>query len=430
MATIDTGSNPIENGLVVYAQHVRPIYDALVGTANTDIIVGGNLTLNGGSVYKLNLGDAALTASLARFTNTVSASGDIFVTSKLTALTGSFTNVSSTYVTASLISASTNVTTPVGVFSNNVQFTNLGTIVTGSGSVPLVQHIVTQSGAVGHGLIFGGSQFRDYIFQGTNSPRIGIGSSTVVSTASLASGSFVLNLPAFTPAPSTLLISSSDAYVMKVATLVRSQSFAISSSGFVGINTWTPREALDIQLGNAAIKNPTTTSGSILYVENNSGRILDVTNQITNSIFTVQTTAGLPILDTGTNSAGSSYVAVSGNGSGITSAISSSFTLVSASMALSYRNGGATTLTSTDLVYVDTTGGVTVTLPLAATAGRGRVYHILNRGGGSATTVARAGSDTIDDLTFISIPSYGTKTVISDGVSSWWVLSVGLNSLV
>ena len=408
MATIDTGSNPIEDGLVVYAQHVRPIYDALVGTTNTDITIGGNLTLNGGSVYKLALGDAVLTASLARFTNTVSASGDVFVANRLTATIGAFTNI-----TSSLISASTSITAPIGLFNNNIQFTNLGTIVIGSGSVPLVQHVVTQSGAVGHGLIFGGSQFRDYMFQGTNSPRIGIGSSAVISTASLASGSFVLNLPAFTLAPSTLLISSSDAYVMKVATPVRSQSFAISSSGFVGINTWTPREALDVQLGNAAIKNPTTTSGSILYVENNSGRILDVTNQITNSIFTVQTTAGLPILDTGTNSAGSSYVAVSGNGLGINASISSSLALVSGTLALPFTTGSTVTAGATDVLIVATDN---VALPTATSAGTGRYYRVRNAH--ASNNISVTSTSTVSGIA--SLGPTSASGYVSDGIGIWY----------
>jgi len=418
MATINTGSNKIEDGLIVYAQHVRPIYDALVGTTTTDIIVGGDLTLNGGSGRKLDLGAATFTGSSARFTSTVSASTDVFVGNKLTAITGSFTNVLATNITASLISASTNIAAPVGLFNNNIQFLSLGTIITGSGSVPLLQHIVTQSGAVGHGLILGSSQFRDYLIHGNASPRIGIGSSTSISTASLASGSFLLNLPSFTLAPSTLLISSSDAYVMKVATAARSQSFAISSSGFVGINTWTPREALDVQLGNAAIKNPTTTSGSILYVENNSGRILDITNQITNSIFTVQTISGAPILDVGTNSSGVSYVAVTGNGSGITPAISSSLTLTNGSLGLPFTSGSTVTAGNTDVVIVATGN---VTLPTATTAGIGRFYIIRNANplGGSSITVG-AGASAVSGIT--SLGPTSASQYISDGTGSWYSL--------
>ena len=418
MATINTGSNKIEDGLIVYAQHVRPIYDALVGTVTTDIIVGGNLTLNGGSGYKLDLGSATFTGSLARFTSTVSASGDVFVGNKLTAVTGSFVNVTATNITASLITASTNIAAPVGLFNNNIQFSSLGTIITGSGSVPILQHVVTQSGATGHGLILGGSQFRDYLIQGANSPRIGVGASNTVSTASLASGSFILNLPSFTPVPSTLLITSSDAYVMKVATNARSQSFSISGSGFVGINTWTPREALDIQLGNAAIKNPTTTSGSILYVENAAGRILDVTNQVTNSILTVQTISGLPILDVGTNSAALSYAAVTGNGAGINSAISSSFALISGTLALPFTTGSTVSAGAIDVVVVATS---TVTLPTAPTAGVGRYYIVRNANplGGSSITVG-AGASTISGIT--SLGPTSASRYISDGVSIWYSL--------
>jgi hypothetical protein len=408
MATINTGSNPIENGLVVYAQHVRPIYDALVGTINTDIIVGGNLTLNGGSGYKLDLADAVLTASLARFTNTVSASGDVFVANRLTATVGAFTNI-----TSSLISASTSITAPIGLFNNNIRFANLGAIISGSGSVPIIQHIVTQSGAVGNGLIFGGSQFRDYMFQGANSPRIGIGASTVISTASLASGSFTINIPASSASAATLLISSSDSYVVKVATNTSSQSFAISSSGFVGINTWTPREALDVQLGNAAIKNPTTTSGSILYVENNSGRILDITNQITNSIFTVQTTAGLPIFDAGTNSAGSSYVAVSGNGLGISSRISSSLALISGTLALPFTTGSTVTAGATDVLIVATDN---VALPTATSAGTGRYYRVRNAH--ASNNISVTSTSTVSGIA--SLGPTSASGYVSDGIGIWY----------
>jgi len=426
MATINTGSSgPIQDGQIVYATHVLPIITALTGVDTTDIIVGGNLTLNGDSSKKLDVGSATFTASLARFTNTVSASGDIFVGSKLTAASGVFTAVTSSTITASFVSASTNVSAPVGTFANNIQFNSLGTIVSGSGSVSIIQHSVSGSPAAGQGLTFGGSQFTNYIIQGIRSPRIGIGASAVVTTASLSSGSFIPTLPSFTPTPATLLITSSDSYVMKVATNTVTQSFSISSSGFVGINTWNPREALDIQSGNAAIKNPTTTSGSILYVENAAGRILDVTNFITNSIFTVQNPSGLPILDVGTNSAGSSYTAVTGNGTGITPALSSSFNLVSASMALSYRAGGSTTLTSTDLVYVITQSGATVSLPTLAAAGVGRVYTIANRSGGSCD-IAPAGSQFLDNNNPKSIANNITVTILaSNDTVNWYVLSVG-----
>lgn len=426
MATIDTGSSgPIANGQIVYATHVLPIITALTGADPTDIVVGGNLTLNGDSSKKLDVGSATFTASLGRFTSTVSASGDVFVGSKLTATSAVFTAITSSTVTASLVSASTNVSAPVGIFANNIRFNNLGTIISGSGSVSILQHIVTQSGAVGNGLIFGGSQFRDYLIQGANSPRVGIGASTAMSTASLFSGSFITTLPTFTPVPSTLLITSSDAYVIKVATNTVTQSFSISSSGFVGINTWTPREALDVQLGNVAIKNPTTTSGSILYVENAEGRILDIRNFVTNSIFTVQNTSGVPIFDVGTNSAASSYVAITGNGTGITPALSSSFNLVSASMALSYRAGGSTTLTSTDLVYVITQAGATVTLPTLAAAGVGRVYTIANRSGG-VCSIAPAVGQVLDNANPRAITNLTTATIIaSDDTVSWYVLSVG-----
>lgn len=417
MATINTGSSgPIEDGQIVYATHVLPIITALNGTDTTDIIVGGDLTLNGGSGKKLDVGSATFTASAARFTGTVSASGDVFVGSRLTATSGVFTAITSSTVTASFISASVNVSAPVGTFANSIQFNSLGTIITGSGSVPILQHVVTQSSTVGNGLVLGGSQFRDFLIQGATSPRVGIGPSNVVSTASLASGSFIPNLPAFTQTPATLLVTSSDSYVMKIATNAVTRSFAISSSGFVGINTWNPREALDIQLGNATIKNPTTTSGSILYVENAAGRILDVTNFVTNSIFTVQNPSGLPILDVGTNSAGSSYTAVTGDGTTATPSVSSSFTLISSSMSLTFKSGSSITPGANDLVIVATSG---VTLPTATAAGVGR-YYIIRNAGTSQFTVAVTSPSTINGVSVLSPTS--ASHYISDGIGIWYSL--------
>jgi hypothetical protein len=419
MATINTGSSgPIQDGQIVYATHVLPIITALSGIDPTDIIIGGDLTLNGGSGHKLDVTSTTFTASLGKFTNTVSASGDIFVGNKLTAASGVFTAITSSIITASLVSASANISAPVGTFANNIQFTNLGVIISGSGNVSILQHILTQSSTVGNGLIFGGSQFRDYLIQGAASPRIGIGPSNIISTASLASGSFITTLPTFTQTPATLLITSSDAYVMKIATNAVTRSFSISSSGFVGINTWTPREALDIQSGNAAIKNPTTTSGSILYIENAAGRILDVTNYVTNSIFTVQNLSGLPILDVGTNSAGSSYTAVTGNGLGITPALSSSFNLISGSMTLTFTSGSTVSPGVNDLVVVATD---TVTLPTAATAGVGRYYIIRNANplGGSSIAVG-AGASTVSGIT--SLGPTSASQYISDGVGIWYSL--------
>ena len=423
MATINTGSTPIAAGQIVQAEHVLPIVKALNGEDATDIIIDGNVTFAGSGVV-FNTQNVPLTGGSAHFDTLRASLG-------LTAGSGSFSSfvaaatyvsssaIISTNITASRISASTEVlaqsiTGSNVKVTNTLAFTALGTIITGSGSVPIITHTVTESGAVGNGLTFGGSQFRNYLFHGSASPRVGIGASNAITTASLASGSFITGAPGLPNQPATMLITSSDEFVIKVATNARSQSFSISGSGFVGINTWAPREALDIQLGNAAIKNPTTTSGSILYVENAAGRILDVTNFATNSIFTVQNPSGLAILDVGTNSAASSYVAVTGTGGGVTPALSSSFTVVSASMALMFRSASNPTVGSTDIVVVAT--GATVTLPTATAAGVGR-YYIIRNAGGTPITVG-AGSSTVSGIT--SLGPTSASHYISDGIGIWY----------
>jgi len=419
MAKISTGStNPIATGQIVQADHVSPILFALDGTDTTDIYIKGLLDVDGANFV------------VSSTSNQVTSQIPVAINNSLFVLTATTSSI----VSSSLLIQGLNITGSqvsgtrvygVTVTGSNIQaqntlaFAALGSIITGSGSVNIIQHSVSGSAATGHGLTFGGSQFVNYLIQGNRSPRVGIGASTAISTASLSSGSFIPILPSFTPAPSTLLITSSDAYVMKVSTNAQSQSFAISGSGFVGINTWTPREALDVQLGNAAIKNPTTTSGSILYVENAAGRVLDVTNFVTNSIFTVQNSSGLTILDVGTNSAASSYVAVTGNGSGITPSLSSSFTVVSASMALMFRSASDPTVGSTDIVVVAT--GTTVTLPTAPSAGVGRYYIVRNANalGGSSITVG-AGASTVSGIT--SLGPTSASQYISDGVGIWYSL--------
>lgn len=79
--------------------------------------------------------------------------------------------------------------------------------------------------------------------------------------------------------------------------------------------------------------------------------------------------------------------------------------------------------------YVACTGTATtaqtITLPSAATAGAGAVYTIKDEAGSAAThniTVARAGSNTIDGATSVTISTnYGTCRVISTG-TNWAVI--------
>lgn len=431
MATINTGSTPIEAGQIVQAQHVLPIVQALNGESATDIIIDGNVTFAGSGVL-FNTQTVPLSGGSAHFASGVAAES-MQVTTGISADSASFSSslsvlgyasassVITTNLTASRVSASTeivtqNITGSNLRLSNTLAFTGLGTIITGSGSVPIITHTVTQSGALGNGLTFGGSQFRNYLFYGATSPRVGIGASTVITTASLASGSFLAGIVGFVNQPATLLITSSDDYVMKVATNARSQSFSISGSGFVGINTWTPREALDVQGGNLAVKNPATTSGSIFYVENLTGRVLDVTNYATNSILTVQNISGVPILDVGTNSAGSSYTAVTGNGGGISAAISSSFAIISGSLSLTFTTGSTVAAGANDLVIVATGN---VTLPTARVAGVGRYYIVKNAHPSNAITVS-ASPSIFNGPTVLGVTS--ASRYVSDGINVWYSL--------
>ena len=408
MATINTGSNSgVVNGNVIWAEHVLPIIYALNGTSDTDLVTLGNFTFNGtGKTVAVNI---PLNATQGTFSQNLTASVNLYVGNQASA-----SLVQANRITGSVTIFSPQITGSNILASSTLTFGSLGAIISGSGSAPLLTHTVTQSAAVGNQLTFGGGTFRDYLFLGQNSPRVGIGSSTAINTASLASGSFLSNLPSFTPTPATLLVTSSDAYVMKVATNTRSQSFAISGSGQVGINTWSPREALDVQNGNAVISNTTTTSGSIFYVENINGRSFEVTNEITNSIFTVQTIAGQTIMDVGTNGATNPYVAITGNGGGITSALSSSLNIVSASMALAFRSGSTVSPGLNDLVVVATDN---VTLPSATTAGVGR-YYIIKNANTSVTTISVTSTSTINGIS--SLGPTSASQYISDGVGIWY----------
>lgn len=409
MAKISTGStNPIATGQIVQAAHVNPILFALDGTDTTDIYIKGLLDVDNGNFQVISTQDRVLSAIPVAINNS------LFVQTAITSSILSSSNlIQGLFITASQISGAKvygNIVSGSNLYSSNtLVFGAFGAIISGSGDSSILQHTVSGSTAVGQGLTLGGAQFTNYLIQGARSPRIGIGSSTAISTASLSSGSFILNLPGFSPTPATLLITSSDAYVMKIATTVASQSFSISGSGFVGINTWTPREALDVQAGNLAVRNPTTTTGSVLYVENFSGRILDVTNEISNSVLSVSSISGLPIFDVGTNSIGSSYTAVTGTGGGINPSISSSFALISSSMSLPLTT--TTTPGANDLVVLATND---VTLPAAGTAGVGRYYIIRNISVSPITISTVNGNPSLGPT---SASSY-----ISDG-STWYTLN-------
>jgi hypothetical protein len=81
-------------------------------------------------------------------------------------------------------------------------------------------------------------------------------------------------------------------------------------------------------------------------------------------------------------------------------------------------------ITTEDLVNA-TTGGITITLPPAATAGTGKVIHIKDRDGSATAnniTIEGDSAETIDgSLTFVLTVNYQSVTLVSDG-SNWMII--------
>jgi hypothetical protein len=86
--------------------------------------------------------------------------------------------------------------------------------------------------------------------------------------------------------------------------------------------------------------------------------------------------------------------------------------------------GTTGSITTEDLVNA-TTGGITITLPVAATAGAGKVVHIKDRDASATAnniTIEGNGSETIDGtLTFVITVDYQSVTLVSDG-SNWSII--------
>jgi hypothetical protein len=83
---------------------------------------------------------------------------------------------------------------------------------------------------------------------------------------------------------------------------------------------------------------------------------------------------------------------------------------------------------TTSYYDVDTTSGVTFTLPSAAGVAAGRFYEFKDTTGSAAANnivINRAGADTIDGATSVTIDTnYGGRRLISDGTSKWAVSHV------
>ena len=96
-------------------------------------------------------------------------------------------------------------------------------------------------------------------------------------------------------------------------------------------------------------------------------------------------------------------------------------------MNFAYRETAVnTTATAADRVIAVTAGGKTITLTTAASVRSGFVLTVKDSGGNSGTsaiTIARAGSDTIDGATSISLnAAHASVDLISDGSSKWYVI--------
>lgn len=84
-----------------------------------------------------------------------------------------------------------------------------------------------------------------------------------------------------------------------------------------------------------------------------------------------------------------------------------------------------TTVTQNDyFVLADPTGGaITITLPAISSVQPGRVFQFRSTGVTNAVTISRAGSDTIDGGTTVSLASGAIhgKTILTDG-TAWFTV--------
>jgi|688.fasta_scaffold17529_6 hypothetical protein len=72
-------------------------------------------------------------------------------------------------------------------------------------------------------------------------------------------------------------------------------------------------------------------------------------------------------------------------------------------------------------------GAITITLPLAAEAGNGKVFVIKDEGGNCSVrniTIAPSGSEQLDGaaLGYTLVVNYEAITVVSDGVGAWYII--------
>jgi len=77
------------------------------------------------------------------------------------------------------------------------------------------------------------------------------------------------------------------------------------------------------------------------------------------------------------------------------------------------------TILSTDFMIDCSAGAINVTLPLAATAGVGKLYCIINSGVALGTLILPSGADTIMGAVTLNVPLLSARSLRSNGISTW-----------
>ena len=448
MSTVGSGSqNAIEVGKIIQPEHVKNLLQVLNGESTDGVIFKGSVEITGPS-SSFNVAPVSNLSKVIA-SGDISGSGNFQLSgdskqggSQIVLGSGSYggplkvtgdisgSNISGSgritgqnittpgAITGSYLSASLEIYTgklsaSQEVYTRGVTIDSIGPIIKTTSSINILQTVVTESLNSGVGFIFGGPQVRYYGFTGGGIVRYGFSNSTLFSTSSLDSGSYVTALPSFSLAPSMFLASGSDPYFIKYASTTSSQAFTVRSDGAIGIGTWTPREKLDVR-GSVVIQETTKASGSILKVEAAGGTLFDIQAGVSSSIHTFTNVSGIPIMEVGQNPLASGYVAVTGTGAGITPSLSSSFNLISASMAVSFKSGSNNTLTVNDFLFV---GSGTLTLPSASQA-PSRMYMV--RAQGADLTVTPVGGNTVNFIPSENIKLGEGRILISDGINNWY----------
>lgn len=85
------------------------------------------------------------------------------------------------------------------------------------------------------------------------------------------------------------------------------------------------------------------------------------------------------------------------------------------------KTANYTVTTSDRLIYANTGGGsITLTLPAAAAPNANTVFSFVKTSAANTLTVQRAGTDTLDGGTSVSLTALNARLdVVSDGISAW-----------